>query len=180
MLRPISFVLAVMLNADDCIVADMIKCDFHIPWSSAAGISMSLNVVRELFGSTKVVGHKPSFYFPLLTHLLLVQDETGTLWRLNGDVVKLRIHNVTTSDERGFPMHGFFTRTSDCTCFPTAANWQIGLRGWMATLAAQMLMEEKVFVKADYEARTSWFKVCVGVFSKSLFLLVLVSLCHYC
>ena len=45
----------------------------------------------------------------------------------------------------------------------------------MATLAAQRLMEEKGFVKADYEARASWLQVCVGVFSKSLFLLALGS-----
>ena len=44
----------------------------------------------------------------------------------------------------------------------------------MATLAAQMLTEEKV--KADYKARE--FKVCVGVFLKLSFLLVLGSLCH--
>ena len=30
MVRPISFVLAVMLRTNDCIVADMIKYDFHI------------------------------------------------------------------------------------------------------------------------------------------------------
>jgi len=38
----------------------------------------------------------------------------------------------------------------------------------MATLAAQRVMEEKGFVKADYEAPASLFKGFVGVFSKSL------------
>ena len=109
-----------------------------------------------------------------------MQDETGTLWQLNGNLVKLCIHNVIASDELSFPVHEFFTGTSNCACILTAANRQIGVRGWMATLAAQRLMEEKGFVKADYEARASWLKVCVGVFSKSLFLLVLGSLCCYC
>jgi len=114
-----------------------------------------------------------------------VQDETGTLWQLNGNLVKFRIHNVTASDERGFQMHGIlmhgiFTGTSNCACILTAANREIGVRGSMATLAAQRVMEERGFVKADYEARASWFKVCIGVSSKSLFLLVVGSLCHYC
>ena len=109
-----------------------------------------------------------------------MQDETGTLWQLNVNLVKLRIDNVISSDERGFPMHGIFAGTSDCACILTAANQQIGVRGSMATLAAQRVMEEKGFVKADYEARASLFKVFVGAFSKSLYLLVLGSLCHYC
>jgi len=108
-----------------------------------------------------------------------VQDETGTLWQLNGNLMKLRMDNVAASDERGFPMHGIFTGTSNCACILTAANRQIGVRGSMATLAAQRVMEEKGFVKADYEARANLFKVYVGVFSKS-FLLALGSLCHYC
>jgi len=88
-----------------------------------------------------------------------VQDENGTLWQLNGDLMKLHIHNVTASDKRGFPMHGIFTGTSNCACILTAANWPIGVGGSMATLAAQMLMDEKGFVKVDYEARASLFKV---------------------
>ena len=50
MVRPISFVLAVMIKMDDCVVVGMIKYDIHILYSSATGISMFLKRRPRAFG----------------------------------------------------------------------------------------------------------------------------------
>jgi len=47
------------------------------------------------------------------------------------------IYNVTTSDERSFLMHGFFTGISNWACILTAANHHIGvLDGYAHRLGA--------------------------------------------
>ena len=94
----------------------MTKYDFHISGFSAAVTSMFLKHCSRTLWINK--GRR-------LQPLRSISSFLCTSYRMSlrpAPCRNFRIYNVTTSDERSFQMHGFFTGTNNWVCILTAAK----------------------------------------------------------